>query len=116
MTTRYIVRHGRRIAIKTIETGIKPKQRQADPFVKVPLRWAAKAAKATKTPKALVWVWLLHTSWKTKRTTFPFPNGKLKGDGVARFTKHRALQELEAAGLITVERRHGKTPIVTLVN
>jgi hypothetical protein len=69
-----------------------------------------------KTPKALVWVWLLHTSWKTKSATFPFPNGKLKNAGTTRFTKRRALQELETAGLITVQWRHGKTPIVTLVN
>jgi hypothetical protein len=116
MTTRYIVRRGRHIAIKTIEAGIEPRRRRDDPFVKVPLQWAAKAAKATKTPKALVWIWLLHINWKTKSATFPFPNTKLKNAGATRFTKRRALQELEIAGLITVEWRHGKTPIVTLVN
>ena len=84
-------------------------------FVKVPLWWATEAAKATKTPKALVWIYLLHAAWKAKSLTFPLPNGKLKKAGVTRFLKHRVLRELEAAGLITVERRHGKTVIVTVV-
>jgi hypothetical protein len=86
-----------------------------DPFVTVPLWWAAAAAKATKTPKALVWIRLLHMAWKAGGTTFPLPNGKLKGDGISRFAKYRALRELEDAGLIVVERHHGKTPIVSIV-
>jgi hypothetical protein len=81
----------------------------------VPLRWAVKAAKATKTGKALVWIWLLHTRWKTKSATFPLANGKLREAGVNRETKRRALRELEAEGLINVERQHGKSSIVTLI-
>jgi hypothetical protein len=91
------------------------KQRKEPAFGKVPLWWAAEAAKATKTPKALVWVRLLHLSWKAKSLTFPLPNGKLESDGVSRFAKYRALRELEAAGLIVVERRHGKTVMVSIV-
>jgi DNA-binding HxlR family transcriptional regulator len=34
---------------------------------------------------------------------------------VSRKVKHKRLRELEAAGLVTVERHHGKTPWVTLV-
>ena len=86
-----------------------------DLFVKVPLWFATEAAKATKTPKALVWIHLLHAAWKAKSPTFSLPNGKLKKAGVNRFMKYRALRELEAAGLITVERRHGKTVSVTVV-
>ncbi len=81
----------------------------------MPLWWAKAAAEATKTPKALVWVRLLHMAWKAGSLTFPLPNGKLEDDGVTRFTKYRALRELEAAGLIVVERRHGKTPTVSIV-
>jgi hypothetical protein len=89
----------------------KPKE----PFVKVPLWWAAEAAKATKTPKAMVWIQLLHIAWKADSSTFPLPNGKLDNKGVSRFAKYRALRELEVAGLIVVERRHGKTPLVSIV-
>jgi hypothetical protein len=91
------------------------KRQKEPPFVKVPLWWAAAAVKATKTPKALVWIRLLHLSWKAKSLTFPLPNGKLESDGVSRFAKYRALRELEAAGLIVVERRHGKTMVVSIV-
>jgi hypothetical protein len=85
------------------------------PYVKVPMWFAEEAAKATKTTKALIWIWLLHLHFKTHRTTFPVPNGKLQKIGVSRHAKRRALRELEAAGLITIERRHGKAPIVSVV-
>jgi hypothetical protein len=90
-------------------------KRKEPPFVKVPLWWAEAATKATKSPKAMVWVQLLHAAWKAKRLTFPLPNGRLKKAGVSRFVKRRVLRELEATGLITVAWRHGKTPIVTIV-
>ena len=43
-------------------------------FVKVPLQWGVAASKATKTPKALIWLLLLHLAWRTKDTTFSFSN------------------------------------------
>jgi hypothetical protein len=84
-------------------------------FVRVPLWWATEAAKATRTPKAMVWVELLYRSWKAKSLSFPLPNGSLGKKGVSREVKRRALRDLETAGLITVEWRPGKTPRVTLV-
>jgi hypothetical protein len=63
----------------------------------------------------LVLIELLHRSWKAKSLTFPLPNGSLGKKGVGREAKRRALRDLEAAGLITVERCHGKTTRVTLV-
>jgi hypothetical protein len=111
----YVIRHGRRIELETHDTGVVPKTRRqkVDPFAKVPLRWATAAAKATRTPKALVWVLLLHEVWKTKGAPFPLSNERLSRYGVTRETKRRALAEMEAAGLITVERRRGRAPVVT---
>jgi CRP-like cAMP-binding protein len=86
-----------------------------DTFVQVPLWWAEQAALATKTPKAMVWVWLLHLSWKARGPTFKLPNERLHIRGVSRFTKTRALRELEAAGLIQVAWERGKSPVVTLL-
>jgi hypothetical protein len=91
------------------------RKKAADPFVKVPLWWAEAAAKATRTPKALVWIELLRVAWKTKRATFSLPSGRLAKAGVSKDMKGRALRELEVAGLITVERRNGKNPMVTIV-
>jgi hypothetical protein len=101
--------------IRELQAARPVKRKKADSFVKVPLWWAEAAAKATRTPKALVWVELLHVSWKTGRQTFPLPCGKLKKRGVTRETRRRALHELELAGLIKVAWRHGKTPTVTIV-
>ena len=91
------------------------KRQEELPYVKVPLWWAEAAAKATRMPGMLVLVELLHRSWKAKSLTFPLPNGRLAKHGVSRETKRKKLRDLEAAGLITVERHHGKTPRVTLV-
>ena len=41
-----------------------------DAFVQVPLWWAEQAAQATRTPQAMVWLWLLHLSWKEHSPTF----------------------------------------------
>jgi hypothetical protein len=86
-----------------------------DAFVKAPVWWAVEAAKATKTPALLVCFYLLHASWKARSTTFLVPNGWLERHGASREVKRRVLRDLEAAGLITVERRSRKSPRVTLV-
>jgi hypothetical protein len=89
--------------------------KKKDPFVDVPLWFAEAASKATKTPALLVCIYLLHTSWKVRSMTFTMPNGWLEARGVSREVKRRVLRDLEAAGLITVERPSRKSPIVTLV-
>jgi hypothetical protein len=84
-------------------------------FARVPLRFAIAAARATKTPAALVWVYLVHASWKANSLTFPLPNGWLKEHGASREIKRRVLRDLERAGLIAVDRPPKKSPIVTLL-
>jgi len=81
----------------------------------VPLWWAEQAAQATRTPKAMVWVWLLHLSWAQNKRTFRVPNGRLADRGVSPDVKARALEQLEEAGLIQVTRETGKSPTVTLL-
>jgi DNA-binding IscR family transcriptional regulator len=90
-------------------------KKHKDTFVKVPIWFAVEAAKATSTVRALVWIELLHSSWKARSATVSLPNGRLQRHGVSREVKRRVLQELVAAGLITVERRQGKATLVTLV-
>ena len=87
-----------------------------DIFVKVPLWWAEAAAKAMHRAGAtLVLIHLLHASWKAKSTTFRLSNSYLERNGVSREIKRRVLRDLEAAGLILVDRKKGRSPVVTLV-
>jgi hypothetical protein len=98
-----------------LEAAAPVKREKVEPFVKVPLWWIERATKATNNLKALVAVELLHAAWKAKGPTVPLPNGRLEKLGLSREIKRRTLRDLERAGLITVDRRHGKTPIVTFL-
>ena len=114
---RWVTAHGKQILVETLESpimkvGEASKQQQ---FVKVPLQWAADAAKATGTRGAMVWILLLHMAWKTKSTTFPLSNVILTRYGVSREMKRRVLEKLEASGWIKIERRWKRNPIVTLL-
>jgi len=63
----------------------------------------------------MVWIWLLYLAWSQHTKTFRLPNERLGVRGVSPDAKTRALRELEAAGLIRVERNRGKSPCVTLL-
>jgi hypothetical protein len=102
---------------RELETAAPVKRKQdAEPFVKVPLWWAAAASKATRDPRMLVCIEMLRASWKAKSLTFPLPNGRLKRAGVNRKIKYRVLRDLERAGLIVIEGRHGKASLITLTS
>jgi hypothetical protein len=100
-------------AVRATKEAGKRKRKEA--FAMIPLLWATRAAKATRTPKAMVWVRLPYLAWRQRARTFPLPNKWLEDQGVSRHVKNRALCELEADGLIAVERRPRKSPRVTLL-
>jgi hypothetical protein len=91
------------------------KRKKTAPFAMLELNAAAKAFKAAKCPKAMVWVWLLHQMWKTGENIIPLPNDALTKYGVDRKTKYLVLRQYAAAGLITVKWPPRKTPVVTLL-
>jgi hypothetical protein len=107
--------HKRRLQELALTAPIKRKK-TFEPFVKVSLRWITEAAKATRSPTTAVCIELLRASWKAGSPTVSLPNGGLKSLNVSREVKRRVLMDLERAGLIMVERRHGKTTIVTLMS
>jgi hypothetical protein len=111
----FIIRNGRRIEVETVATDVTPNIRRRTPFVVLPLSWAAKASAATNCQKAMVWMWLAHRVRKTRTTTVTIPNRALAKCGISRRVKSLALRQLERAGLITVERRPRKTPVVTVL-
>jgi hypothetical protein len=91
------------------------KRKKARPFAKVYLDAAARAFAAAQSQKAMVWVWLVHRAWKRQSQTVTVPSGELAKLGVNRESKRRALLQFEAAGLISIDRRPRKTPLVTLL-
>jgi hypothetical protein len=93
----------------------RPRKHKSGAFIKVPLWWAEQMTQATGTAKAFVGLWLLYLAWKAKSSTVTLTSQQLKAHGVGRDAKCRALNELEAAGLIKVSRRKNKNPIVTLL-
>ena len=88
---------------------------KARPFAKVYINPAARAFAALNCQKAMVWVWLVHRAWKRQSLTVSVPNGELAKLGVGPDAKARALRQLEAAGLILIDRRPRKTPFVTML-
>jgi hypothetical protein len=109
-----------RARLAELEAAAPPKRKRArrrreDTFVTVPLALAAAMTKATNTPKAMVAFMVLYEAWANKGKPFPLSNMKLAGFGVQPLTRRRALRDLEAAGLITVEWKPGRAPVVTLV-
>jgi hypothetical protein len=92
------------------------KCKKTEPFAIVSLQQTAKAFAAVHCPKAMVWLWLIHQVRKTGNYTVAVPNGALARYGITRRVKNLALRQWEKAGLITVERRSRKTPVVTLLH
>jgi hypothetical protein len=98
----------------------KPKAGRSDKsepvFVQVPLRWGRRVTAATNSPAALAVVLeLMRRRYRALSTTFALPNAQLYALGVSVKAKRRVLRDLESAGLIAVENRPGKSPLVTLL-
>ena len=58
---------------------------------------------------------LWHAVGRLRSHQVSLSNIDARGFGLDRNAKYRALQWLEAAGLISVKRKLGQTPIVTVV-
>ena len=87
------------------------------PFIKGPILLAWMKAVAMLPGKSLhvgLALWYLAGLKKTK--TVPLGNRLLKGFGVDRKAKGRSLKLMEDAGLISVVRRAGCNPTVTLLD
>jgi hypothetical protein len=90
---------------------IKKRRQQ---FVMVPMWWYEKLANPVPACRAtcLIAMHLLHLDWKNLEKPFKLANGMLEYDGISRFSKYRALKDLERRGLISVDWRGKKSPII----
>jgi hypothetical protein len=90
---------------------IKKRRQQ---FVQVPLAWVDILSRDSRDKALVVLCHLLHLDWKQGGGTIKLPNGFLEMIGVGRGAKWRVLNKLESAGIISVQRRTRKSPIVTI--
>jgi hypothetical protein len=82
-------------------------------FVQMPMWWVERRRGASGQTHQVA-LHLLYLHWRNKGPV-KLPNGRLEIDGISRYAKWRALADLEKKrGLITVERRSRKSPIVRL--
>jgi hypothetical protein len=83
-------------------------------FVRMPWAWAHALASSGAGGK--VWVvacHVLYETWRAKGRPITVPNGMLERCGVSRDAKTRTLRKLEQLGLVSVEWRANKSPIVS---
>jgi hypothetical protein len=92
-------------------------QKRREQFVQIPMWWVEKLLEepyaAGSTFYLAIHLW--HLDWKHWGKPFKLPNMALAYDGIHPKTKWRALRELERRGLIRVECRNRKSPIIHLI-
>jgi hypothetical protein len=92
-------------------------QKRRTQFVQIPLWWWEELARPPMANGSAFHVagHLWHLDWKHHSKPFKLPNMALAYYGISRFTKWRVLRELERRGLIRLECRDRKSPIIHLV-
>jgi hypothetical protein len=82
-------------------------------WVKLPMWWYEPMRGAGGQTYRVAW-YMLYLYWRNKGLPFKLPNGMMAEDGVPRRTKWCALLDLEQRGLISVERRLKRSPVITV--
>jgi hypothetical protein len=110
------VRHLRLSArLQASGTSGKAERRTEKYFVKFPSSWVDRLGTAKRISTYRIALYLLHQHWRTTGRALPLSNVALVSAGVSRREKWRGLEELESAGLVKIERRPRKSPIITLL-
>jgi hypothetical protein len=99
-------------APRPVATNTKERHQQ---FVKFPRAWVDRLRTARYTSTYRVALHLLFRHWKSDGRPIQLSNVALAEAGVSRDQKWRALRELECLGLIRIERRRRRSPVITLL-
>jgi hypothetical protein len=92
------------------------KKRRRESFIMVPFAWVERLSMTKHRASYSVACELLRRDLKYNGKPIPIPNGQLEAKfRVNRQRKWEALRELERLGLIHVECRSRKSPLVTLI-
>ncbi len=102
---------------RLVETEVsrKRKEKRSERFLaSMPLTWAIQAGRLPgKTMQVALAI--RHQARLRKTKTISFGNQLLAEFGVTKDVKRRALEALEQAGLIKVERSPGMNPLVSII-
>lgn len=102
--------------LKPVKKGKRPnRQRQKKEFVMLTRARLELLTRATQLSSWRVFCRLVLIDWKRPGQPIRLGNLALEEEGVGRKEKRGALAELEALGLINVERRGKKSPLVTVL-
>jgi hypothetical protein len=88
-------------------------QKRRRHFIRVPWTWMERLNGASGQTYRLA-LCLLYMDWKDRGQPIKLANGMLRIDGIPQPTKWRALRNLERRGLITIECRPSRSPIIRL--
>jgi len=94
-----------------------PRHKAGEKFLRgpIPWKWLAQAARLPgKAFQVAIAVWFL-AGIKDRRTV-ALSGSALRGMEVDRFATYRGLRALERAGLVSVSRHVGRSPMVTILN
>src|SRR5262245_9639020 len=89
-----------------------------EPFIRGPIPWRWVVLSATLPGKALsvaLALWFQAMRLRPPRATISLPTQVLRDLQVSRQAAYRALQHLERAGLVRVQRKTGCRPLVTIL-
>jgi hypothetical protein len=114
---RYVMRHGRRIAVETLDTGIVPKKRRK-PFkvewVKLPLRWVETLRRSKSASTKQLALEILFAAFKREQCGGEIVLS-LAMTRIPRNTRVRAARELAKLGLIKIEQKGNEAMRVSYI-
>jgi hypothetical protein len=115
----YVMRHGRRIEIETVNTGIVPKRRKgfAMRWVKLPRNWITSLERSESVNAYRLAHRILWAAYEDKRGKGVVTLSKAVAPGMPPTTRNRAIQELIELGLIILleKPREGRAKRVRVV-
>jgi hypothetical protein len=101
--------------VKSGHQGATDKSANRGPFIMFPVEWQLQLARVDADKCAYrVALYLLHEAWRSQNIYVRLANIGLKGLGVGREGKRHALEQLEEAGLVSVDRKNRKSPVVKM--
>jgi hypothetical protein len=111
------------LRIDPVDPDLRPKAKGATrkttkwrkQFVRVPWIWTDRLKDAHHISTYRVALHLLYEHWRNGGRVIRLSNSTLKEEGIERREKWRGLRELERFGLIKIERRPRKAPLITVL-